>query len=454
VDGIAPLAGIVVVDIGFGHAAALIAKFLAEAGARVVRFEPVGGDPFRAIYPAHGAWRRTLAEVRHAEREAFGRLIGSADVLISGGEMIEGASFGELFGGIAWPDRLIRVEIAPGLPHGPFAGGDGADLLIQAKTGMLFEMLADGPLPIAISPSACGALFQGLTGLCAALLMRERSGRGQCVAVGLAEAAITMMAPLWSSAEVEPPWFQFRVPKVAPPLIFECADGGLIHIVLGTPGSKYNLYRLLDIDDPAVEPTDAGLPNPANPPSQFYGDVDRLAPRVASWRRDELLEALSAEGIVAGRVLGPGAVWDEPQVLNNGIIAMAPDGSRFVGQPIRWTSAPGAEGSVASSPTSTSLPLAGVRVIDFGAFVAGPSASVGLADLGAEVVKVEPITGDSLRPAYPFFAAANRGKQSIALDLKSQEGLKIAAELARSADVVCSNFKVGVAERLGIDAPR
>jgi crotonobetainyl-CoA:carnitine CoA-transferase CaiB-like acyl-CoA transferase len=448
---VAPLTGLQVIDTGFGHAAALVSKFLAEAGATVTRLEPLAGDPFGDIYPAYDLWRETLAEVAPVDRTRFRRLIETADILVSGGERIAGASYGDVFDGIDLPERLIRLDIAPGLPGGPFAACNGADLLIQAETGIVFETVAERPAPMAISPSAYGAVFQSLTGLCAALLMREHSGRGQIVRVGLAEAAITMMAPLWSSADTEQPWFHFRVPKAARPLIFECADGGLIHVVLGSVGSKYKLYKLLGIDDPSVLPTDAGLPNPANPPEHFFGNIDLLAPRAFEWRAAELLDALAAAGIVAGRVLAPGDIWDHAQVIHNGIIGTARDGSRFVGQPVRWAEAACRPATVTAAGEKGPLPLSGLKVVDFGGFVAGPAASVGLADLGAEVIKVEPIGGDTLRPAYPFFAAANRGKKSIALDLKSPEGLRIAGQLARAADVVCSNFKAGVAERLGID---
>ena len=446
-----PLDGLLVVDVGFGHAAGLISKFLAEAGAHVIRLEPPGGDPFYEVYPAYAAWRATLAEVGILTRERFAELMPRVDILLSGGELVGGASIGELIDETAFTGRLIRLEIAPSLPGSPLKAHSGADLLIQAETGIIFETVVDRPVPMAISPSAYGSVFQGLTGLCAALLMRERNGRGQRVSVGLAEAAITMMAPLWSRAETEPPWFHRNVPKGARPLIFRCRDGDLIHVILGSAGAKYKLYQLLGIDDPAVLPDDAGLPNPADPPEKFFGDVDLLAPRAARWQAAELLDALSKAGIVAGKVLAPAEIWDEPQLIHNGIIGATADGLRYVGQPVRWTEAAREAEARAAVDVAERLPLSGLRVVDFGAFVAGPCASAGLADLGAEVIKVEPIGGDVLRPSYPYFAAANRGKKSIALDLKTPEGLRIAGELARSADVVCSNFKVGVAERLGID---
>ncbi|MEX5597863.1 CaiB/BaiF CoA transferase family protein [Pseudophaeobacter sp. C1-32P7] len=103
-------------------------------------------------------------------------------------------------------------------------------------------------------------------------------------------------------------------------------------------------------------------------------------------------------------------------------------------------------------------PLAGIKVLDFSRILSGPYASMVLADLGAEVVKVEPIgSGDETRNFPPFkgplshyFIALNRSKKSITLDLKSPEGAKIARDLARKCDVVLENFRPGVMDRLGL----
>lgn len=106
----------------------------------------------------------------------------------------------------------------------------------------------------------------------------------------------------------------------------------------------------------------------------------------------------------------------------------------------------------------TPLPLAGMRVVDFSKVLAGPLCTQYLSDLGAEVVKVEPAgKGDDTRSWPPFadgegtiFLAVNRNKRSIALDLKSAEGLAICQRLLKGADVVIESFGPGVAERLGV----
>lgn len=101
-------------------------------------------------------------------------------------------------------------------------------------------------------------------------------------------------------------------------------------------------------------------------------------------------------------------------------------------------------------------PLSGLRVLDFGQYIAAPGAGQNLADLGADVIKVEPPAGDQARSigdlGTAMLQANNRAKRSIALDLRDTTGAHVARELIASADVVLHNFRPGVSERLGLDA--
>jgi crotonobetainyl-CoA:carnitine CoA-transferase CaiB-like acyl-CoA transferase len=100
------------------------------------------------------------------------------------------------------------------------------------------------------------------------------------------------------------------------------------------------------------------------------------------------------------------------------------------------------------------LPLEGIRVVEFSHMVMGPSCGLVLGDLGADVVKVEPIEGDNTRrltgSGAGFFPAFNRNKRSLAVDLKSEEGLALAKRLVASADVVTENFRPGALDRMGL----
>ena len=100
------------------------------------------------------------------------------------------------------------------------------------------------------------------------------------------------------------------------------------------------------------------------------------------------------------------------------------------------------------------LPLAGVRVVEFTHMVMGPTCGMILADLGAEVVKVEPLEGDATRrlmgSGAGFFGQFNRNKRSLAVDVKSPRGREIVLRLAAQADVFSENFKAGTLERVGL----
>lgn len=101
-------------------------------------------------------------------------------------------------------------------------------------------------------------------------------------------------------------------------------------------------------------------------------------------------------------------------------------------------------------------PLAGVRVIDFTQFVAGPAATQVLVDLGADVIKVEPPTGESTREVGLYGEAmmhlTNRGKRAVAIDLASERGRDVAWRLIATADIVVQNLRPGVMEKFGLDA--
>jgi crotonobetainyl-CoA:carnitine CoA-transferase CaiB-like acyl-CoA transferase len=105
-------------------------------------------------------------------------------------------------------------------------------------------------------------------------------------------------------------------------------------------------------------------------------------------------------------------------------------------------------------------PLSGVRVLDLSQMLAGPFGSMILADLGAEVIKIEkPGEGDIGRGMPPhffhgesvYFLSVNRNKKSLTLDLKAKEGLEIFYRLVKASDVVFDNFRPGVVEKLRID---
>src|SRR2546425_12828201 len=105
-----------------------------------------------------------------------------------------------------------------------------------------------------------------------------------------------------------------------------------------------------------------------------------------------------------------------------------------------------------------STALAGLRVLDVTQVMAGPFCAMILADLGADVIKIEPPSGDSTRQMpgavrgdSPSFNAVNRGKRSVVLNLKTAEGRAVFMRLARSTDILIENYRPGVMAALGLD---
>jgi crotonobetainyl-CoA:carnitine CoA-transferase CaiB-like acyl-CoA transferase len=107
-----------------------------------------------------------------------------------------------------------------------------------------------------------------------------------------------------------------------------------------------------------------------------------------------------------------------------------------------------------TSATDRPAPLAGLRVVEFTHMVMGPAVGAILVELGAEVIKVEPIGGDATRQLLGsgagYFSMYNRNKRSVCLDLKDPRGLELAKRLAASADVVVENFRAGTMDKLGL----
>ena len=109
----------------------------------------------------------------------------------------------------------------------------------------------------------------------------------------------------------------------------------------------------------------------------------------------------------------------------------------------------------AGKPVAQGAPLRGIKVIEFTHMVMGPTAGVILGDLGADVIKVEPVKGDNTRrlsgSGAGYFPMYNRNKRSLALDLKHSKGRELAQQLVQSADIVLENFRPGTMANLGLD---
>jgi crotonobetainyl-CoA:carnitine CoA-transferase CaiB-like acyl-CoA transferase len=444
-----PLQGLRVADFGVGMAAALIAKFLAEQGAEVMRVEPKSGDPFFKIYPAYGTWRSFTQKVdRYLIDEASGLrdLLAKSDVCIVGGEDHPDLSLPAQPAALPGHERLITLRIAgspPGTPPMP-----AVDILAQARTGLVHEHFSARPNLLAFRPAEFGVVFGGLMGVFAALYDRERTGHGQVVQASYLLGALSWSLSFLWSADRPSSEFDGVVPKDTYPLLFRCSDGGYVHIVLGVPGGPAKLFKAIGIDTSGIDTEARGTPLPKGDPKQFFGDVDLMQEHIGRMTTECVIAAVRGAGVPIERTLAPGECWSDEQVVFNGIVVTVDEGHRCIGSPIKVDFQPGA--STVATAGSTEKPLDGVNIVDFGMYVAGPMASTWLGDLGANIIKVEPFSGDPNRSIFRSFASVNRGKKSLLLDMKSPDGADIVRQLCRRADIVTSNFRPGVTTRLGL----
>jgi crotonobetainyl-CoA:carnitine CoA-transferase CaiB-like acyl-CoA transferase len=442
-----PAAGLRVIDMSVGMSTALVVRMLADAGAHITCIAPPAGDPFHDIYPAYKHWKSSQAS---AQLTDLPHLASGADICLMGGED---------FPGLEWrhdPEMLARMNSRLIVVHvGTLQGDTAVDLLVQARMGLINEQFSDRPICIAARTPTYGAALTAQLGLWAALIERESSGRGQIVRATMEQGAAMFWSQIWMDASQPSTDFDKLPPRDVLHLIFKCADQGWIQFVLGVPGALSTTYRVLNISV-EVDPTDRGVPTLSRGPANYFADRPILGAAIGKWKRDELVTALRAAGIAAAPILRPGEAWSDPQVVHNGIIRQSVDGDCFIGSPVTLhgttTKVPRANAGCQS--TLSLGPLAGIRVVDLGNFIAGPFASKLLADLGADVIKVEPPTGLANLTGLRNTWSCNRGKRSIVVDMKSAAGMSVIRHLCAGADVVHYNFRVGVATRLGIDPPR
>jgi crotonobetainyl-CoA:carnitine CoA-transferase CaiB-like acyl-CoA transferase len=162
---------------------------------------------------------------------------------------------------------------------------------------------------------------------------------------------------------------------------------------------------------------------------------------------------IEIEDSAFGRVRQPGPIAqlsDTPAILKNGPPALDSDGNELRALP--WTAKTKGE----PAEHSTDSALGDITMLELGTFFAAPFGGTVLRELGARVIKVEPIEGEPMRNLLPFpevgGAKTMQGKESIALDLSTDEGRSIVHALARRADIVLQSFRAGVAERQGVDS--
>jgi crotonobetainyl-CoA:carnitine CoA-transferase CaiB-like acyl-CoA transferase len=456
----APLEGVRVLEVslgvsvvGAGMAASLPGALLRDLGAEVSKVQSSQRSTLDSNVEWPRVWDRGKNIVEVAERDAassVGALVREADVVFLVGPETAIEQRGLATSELARANpRLIGVRIRPSRT----ARGAVPDLelLVAAHAGLTTQIRGHEvgrPVFPTLAVGQAGAALSATVGALAGLHQREQSGVGAWAETSFYEGMLSLLPMIVGRVEHHSPTTRLLWEQQGPAesLCYRCADGGYVQLWFGAKGAY-----------------EAFLEHMGEPPSELGYNADlmsgamvergrRWAARFATHDRRWWLEDLADEDFRCEPVLCPGEALSDTHVREVGLTVDFDDPERGamtgLGPVVSVVSTGEAVGSTARNEAPW---LTGLRVLDLSAYLAGPIAPLVLAEFGADVVKVEPVTGDVHRSMEPMFAAGQRGKRTLALDLKAPDARAVLNGLFRWSDVVHHNSRVGLAERLGYD---
>ena len=483
-----------VLDLSEGPVGGIATMVLADFGADVVKVERPGGDPWRSVANAP-MWlrgkRSAVLDLKTDEgRESLARLAEGADVVVTSGRPGKAEALGADYETLkARNPALVYCSITGFGAEGPYAGYPGYEAVVAARLGRMltFSGLADreGPAYPAVQAGSHATSQAAIHGILAALMAREQSGRGQLVETSLLQGLFSYdLGGLFRSqlGDRFPDIFAGLAMPVMPTLNYHALptkDGRWLQFGNLMAHLFDNYLAAVDLTDIFADPDYEG--SPALWPEEARERLrDRMFERMLERTADEWMETFIEHGGVAATPFqSTQQALDDPDLVLNGHVVEREHPTlgtvRQLGALARLTATPGAAGEAGPEPgqhtaevlaetvparpsvpaptPASGPPLEGVTVLEFATVIAAPLGAAILADLGARVIKVEPIGGDPFRAmgiASLGAARCNGSKESIALDLKSPEGQEIVQSLAASTDVIIHNYRPGVPERLGI----
>ena len=378
--------------------------------------------------------------------------------------------------------RGTAMEYICGRP-GPEPDFDAPDDLVRGanRAGPVFPRT---PWP------SMGAMYFATLGIAAALRAREVTGTGQWVETSLLQGALASVCLNWQRVENPdaPLYWMWPVDSRSIEGLFECSDGRWVHHWTLRPS-----WVLASAEGDNLAAVDL--------PTDYRSDPDRVSMEAdgmltglflhpllreafLKFPSDEWVAAGAAAGIGVALVRSPGEALADESFLADGCVVEIDDPEvgriRHIGPALEFSATPGRVAGPAArrgehtaavlseaglsevGPSGDTAPttrpqrgalahaLEGVRVLDLGLGVAGPFTGRALADLGADVIKIHALH-DTYWTGTHMGLGTNRGKRSIALNLKHERGRAVLDRLIERADVVTTNWRPGAAARLGID---
>jgi crotonobetainyl-CoA:carnitine CoA-transferase CaiB-like acyl-CoA transferase len=472
-DRVPALGGLRVLDLSSSVAGALAAMCLGDYGAEVLRVELPGSIALKNA----ALWHRNKAVIEIDWETLEGaRRLGS---LFAGTDCVIFTERVTTSFGTAHPILLQRFEQLVKVVMPPFArgvkwpvGGESAEFA-GALAGFARRQSSVNGGPVeSVFPHV--VYEQGLwaaTVAVAALVERQRSGLGQtCEIDGMHGALVAATATMAIDPSASPASTAVGPGGPNPVYsVYKCADGLWLFFGALTPKFQDVGFDALGISDVLADARIGESRSELFSPENRGWVRARIAQALGARPRDEWLAVMKAAGCPAAEV-GKSADWlDHPQITALGLRKEIDDPEVgpvvMPGAPVTMTRSPACQPearrrldampdwSHRSLPVPVSAgaagngPLDGVRVIDLGTVLAGPYAGTLLAELGADVMKVEPLGGDTFRTLGFHY---NRGQRSLAIDLRNEQGRDAFLALAHTTDVVIDNYRPGVLEKLRI----
>ncbi|MDQ6522960.1 CoA transferase [Nocardioides sp. LHD-245] len=470
------LSDVLVIELGGRLATAYAGRLLRDLGATVALVEPHDGDPRRVDQPAY-------AEYLHGGKQsvtepALPRLVERADVVLHDDDPATLALVGTIR---AANPAIATVAVSDYGLDGPLAGTPATELTLQAEAGICI-VHNTGDRPVVQAGTDLGELAAGAAAaqaVATALLSGDAGAARVAADVSVFEAIVGLLQYPWlfESIEHHPP---YPTPQAPVPGIERAADGWVC--VVSVTGPQWKDFKAL-----------AGVPELEDARFDMLTPrvvlADEVTPLVRRFTERhsvaDLVELGAANRVPMAPVATPATMTSLPPYRDRGTFVPQASGHGVRPRPpfraaaLRWAAEPlvdvGADDDPDRLPerraripvhaeASGELPLAGLKVLEFGTFQAGPIVTANLAALGAEVIKVEavnrpdlirlagpPLTVDRSWERYASFAAVNLGKREVTVDLATPQGLDIARRLVTEADVVLENFLPRVLDERGLD---
>jgi crotonobetainyl-CoA:carnitine CoA-transferase CaiB-like acyl-CoA transferase len=486
------LEGVKLVEFSSHLGAEYAAMLLAEHGARVVKVEPPQGLATRGRPHFHvtNRGKRSLFLDLESQTgaEELRELIRWADIVIAGHTPARSRALGLDYDSIrAINSSALVVSMPPFGSRGAEANFDASEEAVQARGGLAgnqFTRSGDpAPLTLPAVMYAAGAIAAAAA--VAALIARDARAEGQLIEVPLLAGALSLqtgtiirhpkLVALYAEGANDPlgPIPSFR--------LFQAADGLYMFVACASTVFWNKLAIAIDRVDLVADPRFDGAPWGCQENWPLLKEI--LDATMRTRPRDEWLSIFRAGDVPAAPVLTRQEFVEDSQVrfldmrreivdptlgptVQAGVSITLHDTPGEIGGPApafdaRARSASdiiasigGAAPNRARMPTGSQRaggPLAGVLVLDFASYIAGSYGPMLLAQMGADVIKVESMRGDSVRHLALAFLGWNQGKRGIAVNLESAEGREIVYGLTRRADILVENLRPGRMRKMGFD---